>query len=250
VTATALEVSDVSVSYGKFLAVESATFSVAAGECVAVIGPNGHGKSSLVTAVAGLVRRGGTVRVFGKALPVASPRAAVRAGLVLVPERRHLYPELTTRDNVMLGCYSRTRRLRARQAWDDVSGTVLGMFPELTRLLDQKAGTLSGGQQQMTALARAMAAKPRVLLLDEPCLGLAEAVARRVYDWIGEMTATDMTIVLVEENPVHAAGVADRAVRMYKGMVERSDPDPAQLRPASEPWSAQAGPATPRETET
>ena len=209
-----------SVSYGKFVAVESVTFSVGVGECVAVIGPNGHGKSSMVTAVAGLVRRGGAVRVFGQPLPAGSPGAAVRAGLVLVPERRHLYPELTTRDNIMLGSYSRTRRIGARQAWEDVS-SVLDMFPELARLLDQKAGTLSGGQQQMVALARGMAAQPRVLLLDEPCLGLAEAVARRVYDWLGEMTKTDMTILLVEENPVHAVLVADRAVRMYKGLVEQ-----------------------------
>jgi branched-chain amino acid transport system ATP-binding protein len=216
----ALEVEGVSVSYGKFVAVESVTFSVGVGECVAVIGPNGHGKSSMVSAVAGLVRRGGEVRVFGQPLPVGSPRAAVRAGLVLVPERRHLYPELTTRDNIMLGSYSRTRRFGARQAWEDVSG-LLDMFPELARLLDQKAGTLSGGQQQMVALARGMAAQPRVLLLDEPCLGLAEAVARRVYDWLGQMTKTDMTILLVEENPVHAVLVADRAVRMYKGLVEQ-----------------------------
>jgi branched-chain amino acid transport system ATP-binding protein len=218
----ALEVEDVSVRYGKFVAVESVTFSVAAGECVAVIGPNGHGKSSMVTAVAGLVRRGGAVRVFGEALPAGSPGGAVRAGLVLVPERRHLYPELTTRDNIMLGSYSRTRRLLARQAWEDVSG-VIDMFPELARLLDQKAGTLSGGQQQMVALARGMAAGPRVLLLDEPCLGLAEAVARRVYDWLGQMTQTDMTIVLVEENPVHALLVADRALRMYKGLVDQPE---------------------------
>ena len=218
----ALEVEGVSVSYGKFVAVESVTLSVRAGECVAVIGPNGHGKSSMVTAVAGLVRRGGVVRVFGQVLPAGSPGAAVRAGLVLVPERRHLYPELTTRDNIMLGSYSRTRRISARLAWEDVSG-VLEMFPELARLLDQNAGTLSGGQQQMVALARAMAARPRVLLLDEPCLGLAEAVARRVYDWLGEMTKTDMTILLVEENPVHAVGVADRAVRMYKGLVEQQE---------------------------
>jgi len=219
VPATALEVDGVSVSYGKFVAVESVTLSVGAGECVAVIGPNGHGKSSMVTAVAGLTRRGGTVRVLGETLPAGRPDAAVRAGLVLVPERRHLYPGLSTRDNIMLGGYARTRRLGARAAWAEVSD-VLGMFPELTRLLDQKAGTLSGGQQQMVALARAMAARPKILLLDEPCLGLAEAVARRVYDWLGEMAATDMTIVLVEENPVHATGVANRSVRMYKGVVE------------------------------
>src|SRR3984885_15923771 len=116
----ALEVADVSVSYGKFLAVESVTLSVGAGECVAVIGPNGHGKSSMVTAVAGLVRRGGVVRVFGQVLPPGSPGAAVRAGLVLVPERRHLYPALSTRDNIMLGSYARAPRLIARQALSNV----------------------------------------------------------------------------------------------------------------------------------
>lgn len=221
-TTFALEAERVSVSYGKFLAVESADLSVAPGECVAVIGPNGHGKSSLVTALAGLVRRGGDVRVFGEPLRAADPRAAVRAGLVLVPERRHLYPDLTTRDNIMLGGYARTRRFRARRAWDDVSG-VLDMFPELERTLNQKAGTLSGGQQQMVALARAMAARPRVLLLDEPCLGLAEAVARRVYDWLRSMTATDMTIVLVEENPANALAVAGRAVRMHNGLTGRQE---------------------------
>src|SRR5215469_9292848 len=219
----ALAVERVSVSYGQFLAVESATFSVGAGESVAVIGPNGHGKSSMVTAIAGLVRRGGSVRVFGTALPAGDPRAAVRAGLVLVPERRHLYPGLTTRDNIMLGSYAHTRRIWARQAWDEVSG-VVDMFPELERLLDRKAGTLSGGEQQMVALARGMAAKPKILLLDEPCLGLAEAVTHRVYDWLGAMTATDVTIVLVEENPVHALQVCHRAVRMYKGLLETAEP--------------------------
>ena len=219
----ALAAERVSVSYGQFLAVESATFSVAAGESVAVIGPNGHGKSSMVTAIAGLVRRGGSVRVFGTALPAGDARAAVRAGLVLVPERRHLYPGLTTRDNIMLGSYVRTRRIWARQAWDEVSG-VVDMFPELARLLDRKAGTLSGGEQQMVALARGMAAKPKILLLDEPCLGLAEAVTRRVYDWLGAMAATDVTIVLVEENPVHALRVCHRAVRMYKGLLETAEP--------------------------
>ena len=129
------------MAYGKFVAVESVTLSVAAGECVAVIGPNGHGKSSMVTAVAGLVRRGGTVRVFGDTLPPGRPDTAVRAGLILVPERRHLYPDLPVRDNIMLGSYARTRRLGARAAWADVSD-VLDMFPELAKPLDQKAGTL------------------------------------------------------------------------------------------------------------
>ena len=111
----------------------------------------------------------------------------------------------------------------------------LGMFPELASLLDQKAGTLSGGQQQMVALARGMAARPKILMLDEPCLGLAEAVTHRVYDWLGAMSATDMTIVLVEENPVHALRVCHRAVRMYRGLVEQHDYEPGSERPSAEP---------------
>src|ERR1700726_2242020 len=125
----ALEVADLSVSYGKFVAVESVTLSVAAGECVAVIAPNGHGKSSMVTAVAGLVRRGGTVRLFGNALPPQRADAAGLAGLILVPERRHLYPELPVRDNITPGSYAEVHRFGAGVAWEEVYG-VLDMFPE------------------------------------------------------------------------------------------------------------------------
>jgi len=140
----------------------------------------------------------------------------------------------------MLGSYARTRRFGARAAWADVSD-VLDMFPELTRLLDQKAGTLSGGQQQMTALARAMAARPKVLLLDEPCLGLAEAVARRVYDWLAQMTATDMTILLVEENPVHALLVADRAPAGSQISYEFIMPEEQQKKVLAEAPKLKAG---------
>lgn len=222
----ALEVAGVSVSYGKSIAVETATMHMSPGECVALVGPNGHGKSSLVNAIAGVLKRGGRVTAFGRVLPPRDTRAAVTAGVVLVPERRHLYPKLSVRDNIVLGSVSKTRRWRPGKAWDDVAD-VIDMFPELKKLLRQDAGTLSGGQQQMVALARAMAAQPRVLLLDEPCLGLAEAVALRVYDWLRSMTETDMTIVLVEENPVQALAVADRAVRMHKGLVEQQEATPA-----------------------
>lgn len=215
---SALEVAGVSVSYGKFIAVETATMHMAPGECVALVGPNGHGKSSLVNAIAGIIKRGGQVTAFGKQLPARSTKAAVAAGVVLVPERRHLYPKLSVRDNILLGGFSRTRRLRASKAWDEAAD-VVDMFPELKKLLRQDAGTLSGGQQQMVALARGLAARPRLLILDEPCLGLAEAVTERLYGWMEEITRTDLAILLVEENPVRALDVCDRMVRIYNGVI-------------------------------
>ncbi len=215
---SALEVAGVSVSYGKFIAVETATMHMAPGECVALVGPNGHGKSSLVNAIAGIIKRGGQVTAFGKQLPARSTKAAVGACVVLVPERRHLYPKLSVRDNILLGGFSRTRRLRASKAWDEAAD-VVDMFPELKKLLRQDAGTLSGGQQQMVALASGLAARPRLLILDEPCLGLAEAVTERLYGWMEEITRTDLAILLVEENPVRALDVCDRMVRIYNGVI-------------------------------
>jgi branched-chain amino acid transport system ATP-binding protein len=231
-TSGALEVENVAVHYGKFIAVSSASFSLSPGDFVAIIGPNGHGKSSLVNSLAGLVQRSGEVRVDGVPLPSRNPKVAVAAGLVLVPERRHLYPGLSVRDNILLGSYVKTRRFFAEAAWEDVSD-VLEVFPELTELLNQRAGTLSGGQQQMVALARAMAARPAIIMLDEPCLGLAEAVSKRVYDWLAMMAGTKVTILLVEENPVHALKVAHRALEMFKGVM--SVPDMATLVKEQQP---------------
>lgn len=217
-----VEASEVSVRYGKFLAVERASLSLRRGECVALIGPNGHGKSSFVNALCGLVARRGEVRLDGALVAARDPRSALRAGLVLVPERRHLFPALSVRDNVLLGGYAKNRRVRADRAFADVA-EVMEVFPELAPHLDRPAGALSGGQQQMVALARAMAARPRIVVLDEPCLGLAEAVSRRVYEWLTMMSRQELTILLVEENPVQALEVADRAVEMYKGVLD--DPE-------------------------
>ena len=228
-TSGALEVENVSVHYGKFIAVSSASFSLSPGDFVAVIGPNGHGKSSLVNSLAGLVQRGGEVRKSTTGLLVCRheiPRPRSRRDLSWCPNVDTFYPGLSVRDNILLGSYVKTSRFFAEKAWEDVAD-VLDVFPELADLLNQRAATLSGGQQQMVALARAMAARPAIIMLDEPCLGLAEAVSKRVYEWLVMMAGTNVTILLVEENPVNALRVADRALEMFKGVM--SVPEMAAL---------------------
>jgi branched-chain amino acid transport system ATP-binding protein len=213
----ALVVSDLSVTYGDFVAVERASFDVQPGECVAVIGPNGNGKTSIAMGIAGLADRRGEVRVFGRTAPRNNPMWMVRHGLSLVPERRQLFPGLSVRDNVALGCYGWTRSLRTAVTSDSVK-EALDFFPELRSHLDQRAGTLSGGEQQMVALARGIASRPKILVIDEPCLGLAEVVARRLYEVLGTMSKGGQTIVLIEENPVRALELSHRAVRVQNGV--------------------------------
>lgn len=217
-----LVATDVAVWYGKFRAVEAASFQLRPGEFVSLVGPNGHGKSSLVGALAGIVARRGEVIVRGGRIPSGDPIAAIRAGLVLVPERRHLYPGMSVRDNILLGRYSRTRNRLARRVWDEVAG-VLDLFPELSTRLEQRAGTLSGGQQQMVALARGLAAQPDVLVLDEPCLGLSESVTARVYEALVQLSATDVSVLLVEENPTRALRVSTRILHVHQGTVTGED---------------------------
>jgi branched-chain amino acid transport system ATP-binding protein len=217
-----LVAADVAVSYGKHQAVESASFSVLAGEFVSLVGPNGHGKSSLVGALAGVVARKGNVHVNGSRLPSGNPIAAIRAGLVLVPERRHLYPGMSVRDNILLGRYSKTRKRLVRNAWDEVA-EVVALFPEVGRRLNQHAGTLSGGEQQMVALARGLAADPELLVLDEPCLGLSESVTARVYEALVRLSATNVSILLVEENPVRALQVSSRILSVHQGTITGED---------------------------
>ena len=213
-----LAAADIAVWYGKFQAVESASFEIRPGEFVSLVGPNGPGKSSLAGALAGVVARKGDVRVNGRRIPSANPIAAIRAGLVLVPERRHLYPNMSVQDNIMLGRYSRTTKRLARNAWAEVVG-VLDLFPELADRLAQRAGTLSGGQQQMVALARGLAAQPEVLVLDEPCLGLSESVTARVYEALVKLSATDVSVLLVEENPSRALQVSTRVLHVNQGTI-------------------------------
>jgi branched-chain amino acid transport system ATP-binding protein len=214
----ALKVTDLSVSYGDVAAVHDVSFDIREGECVALVGPNGNGKSSIVMGVAGLVARRGRVEIFGRAAPPANVMFMCQHGLTLVPERRQLYPQLSVADNIILGRYSQTRSLR-RAKTSEPYLRALAMFPELESHMSQKAGTLSGGQQQMVAIARGLAADPRILAVDEPCLGLAEAVGKRVYDALAGIHAEGRTLLIVEEAPTRALQLATRQVEVRNGVV-------------------------------
>lgn len=212
-----LRVRNLGVTYGDFVAVEEASFDVPEGACVAMVGPNGNGKSSIATALAGLIYRSkGDVFVDGEPSPNGDPVWMVGHGVTLVPERRQLFPELSVLDNVLLGSFSWAKSIR--HARDD--GTLQGAFdtfPELGSRLKQPVGTLSGGQQQMVALARGLAARPKLIIIDEPCLGLAEVVARRVYKALGDMKAQGLTVLLIEENPRRALEISDSVIRIQGG---------------------------------
>lgn len=214
-----LEVDGVSVRYGQVVAVRTAAMVVDESEFLALVGPNGHGKSSLVAAIAGIRPHRGTIRAFGEVLRPGTSTDAVRRGIVLVPERRHLFASMSVRDNVLLGSFSTQHRPRGvTKAWRAVAD-VLEIFPALGSRLEQPAGTLSGGQQQMVALARALVARPKVLLLDEPCLGLAEAIAVELYSVLRELNEGGMTVLVTEEDPTRAVRAATRVVHMYRGEI-------------------------------
>jgi branched-chain amino acid transport system ATP-binding protein len=213
----ALRVTGMSVSYGHVVAVHDATFSIEEGESVAIIGPNGNGKSSILMGIAGIVQRQGDVEIFGAKAPPRNVMWTARRGLTLVPERRQLYPNLSAADNVILGCYSWTRSVRKART-SDAFALALDLFPDLRPHLRQAAGTLSGGQQQMVAIARGLAAAPRILAVDEPCLGLAEAVSRRVYEALARVHREGTTLIVVEEAPRRALQICTRRVEVRNGI--------------------------------
>jgi branched-chain amino acid transport system ATP-binding protein len=213
----ALAVRNLVVAYGNVVAVHDATFSVAEGDACAITGPNGNGKSSILMGVTGMVRRRGNVEIFGSVAKNGDVRWAARNGLTLVPERRQLYPDLSAADNIILGCYTWTKSLsRARRSAP--FSRAIDLFPELKPHLKQAAGTLSGGQQQMVAIARGLAADPKILAVDEPCLGLAEAVARRVYDALAAIHEAGTTLIVVEEAPKRALTLCNRRVEVRNGV--------------------------------
>jgi branched-chain amino acid transport system ATP-binding protein len=214
-----LTIKDLHVSYGNIVALRGVSLAVEQGEIVAVIGPNGAGKSTLLLTIAGVVRaKQGDVRMSEASTLGTAPEMLASRGLALVPEGRHIFGSLTVAENIALG--ATTRRDRDAIAAD--VERALDMFPVLRDRYRQRAGKLSGGEQQMLAIARALLARPKLLLLDEPSLGLAPLIVRQVYEAIFELKRQGMTILIVEQSVHRAVAAADRTYVMSSGQIAMS----------------------------
>ena len=214
-TAPMLEVRDLQLAYGRIRALQGLSLVVHAGQIVALVGPNGAGKSSLLRTIAGVHRpHGGSVHYMGRRIDGDPVEALVRGGIVLVPEGRATLRHLTVRENLALGAYVR----RDGEIQADLQ-RVLRRFPRLGERLDQKADTLSGGEQQMLAIGRALMARPRLLLLDEPSLGLAPLVITSIFATIRELRDEGVTILLVEQNAKQALQLAHHAYVLETGSI-------------------------------
>lgn len=214
-----IEISGLTVRYGSVTALHGIDLSVREGELVALVGPNGAGKTSALAAVAGLVRpAAGVITVGGEPLTGLPPEQVIRRGVALVPEGRNIFTTLTVRENLALGA---TIRRDAAGVAADLERE-LERFPILRERLDQQAGLLSGGEQQQLAIARALMSRPRLLLLDEPSLGLAPRLVDLVFETVLALRDDGITILLVEQNATRAVEMADRTYVMRTGHIIRS----------------------------
>ncbi|CAB3821329.1 MULTISPECIES: ABC transporter ATP-binding protein [Achromobacter] len=216
-----LEVSNLSARYGKVGALAGATLTVPAGSIVTVIGANGAGKSTMLNAMMGALPQtghaAGTVQYAGTDVSSWPVERRVAAGMSLVPERRELFGSMSVEDNLLLGGF---RRYRARESgWRDTLNEVFDLFPRLRERRAQQAGTLSGGERQMLAVGRALMAKPALLMLDEPSLGLAPRIVREIFHIIARLRETGVAILLVEQNARAALQVADYGYVLETGEV-------------------------------
>ena len=217
-----LQLTQFSVAYGPVEAVHGVDLHVNPGEIVTVIGPNGAGKTTLLSAIMGLLPAQGQLTVAGHALARAQVETMVAQGLSLVPEKRALFGELSVEDNLMLGGFSRWRRGQRDQAAR--RDEVYAVFPRLRERRTQWASTLSGGERQMLAIGRALMARPRLLLLDEPSLGLAPRIVREVLQVVASLREAGMSVLLIEQNARAALKVADRAYVLETGRIALSGP--------------------------
>ena len=208
-----LEVTGLAAGYGALPVLRGLDFSIAAGEIVAVLGGNGAGKTTLNGALSGLLRpSAGSIRFLDREIAGAPPTAIVAQGLIQVPEGRCIFPNLSVRENLELGSY---RRARARRAAN--LARVGAIFPRLAERMGQRAGTLSGGEQQMLAIGRGLMAEPRLLILDEPSLGLSPLLVEEMFALVAGLKAEGLSLLLVEQNVVQSLAVADRAYVLENG---------------------------------
>ncbi len=215
-----LHVDDIHVYYGAIHAIKGVSFEVNEGEIVTLIGANGAGKSTTLNTVAGLLRpRSGAITFDGRNLASIPANKTVSLGMALCPEGRRIFQQMTVRENLEMGGFTRPK------AEIPVSmEEMFARFPRLREREKQIAGTLSGGEQQMLAIARAMMSKPRLLMLDEPSMGLAPILVEQIFDIIKELHAAGVTILLVEQNAQMALSIADRAYVLETGVVSKTGP--------------------------
>jgi branched-chain amino acid transport system ATP-binding protein len=231
------EVANVAVHYGAAAAVSGVNLRVDAGELVVVVGPNGAGKSTLINAMAGLHPvASGRLVADGHDITREAPHRFCARGIAIVPEGRRLFVNLTVRENLELGSY----RAEARRARGDSLKRVCALFPALGERMDAPAGALSGGQQQMVAIGRALMAKPRFLLLDEPSLGLAPLIVQEMFRAIREINAEGVAVLLVEQNIAAALELARRAYVLDEGRIA-AEGEPANLMSRPEIQKAYLG---------
>jgi branched-chain amino acid transport system ATP-binding protein len=212
-----LEVDRLTAGYGGFAVLGGVSLEVAHGALVVLVGPNGAGKTTLLSAVTGVIPSTGVVRLAGVDLARETISARVARGLVLVPEGRHLFTEMTVRENLELGGY-----LRARPDREAAIEEVLALFPRLAERLTQPAGTMSGGEQQMVAIARALVSRPRLLLLDEPSLGLAPQMIAELFRLVRRIRDRGTAVLMVEQNVRQALAIADAGYVLERGAIVAS----------------------------
>ena len=224
-----LELDAIRVSYGQATALWDVSLSLAQGELLCVVGPNSAGKSTLINTIAGLMRIGaGTLKFDGEDISRLPAHKFCERGIALVPEGRRLFTEMTVRENLEIGSYLRAARLERARSIEHV----VSLFPVLAEKMEQPAGLLSGGQQQMVAIGRALMAKPRLLLLDEPSLGLAPSIVLDMFNAIRQIHSEGMAVLLVEQNVAMAMDVAQRAAVLEEGrIVAMGSPDELMAQP-------------------
>jgi branched-chain amino acid transport system ATP-binding protein len=223
---TILDAKGLSARYGDVEALHAVDLAVAENELVAVLGPNGAGKSTLLRSIMGLTKGSGTVSFRGRVLPRHAPAAVARAGIVLVPEGRGIFGPMTVAENLQLGAYmigGRGPEFERRRE------RVLSLFPRLKERLTQSAGSMSGGEQQMLAVGRALMANPQLLLLDEPSLGLAPMVTIEILDTLGKLNREGLSVVLVEQKAPLALKLSERAYIMANGRIT-AELDPRKIK--------------------